>query len=190
MPRFRSLEIVLLVLALGLLTLRPRCGPGQEPTSEALVELTKRLHQRLDDAKRRLAAGDAGPATQAAQTDVVETLDRLIVAAQRQEAAQRSDGGAGASGASTVPKENSPRDIAAAESTAQDDPSSKPGQGPSGDGSPGAWGRLPQREREALLQSLRDRGFPPRYRTILEQYYRSFHPSDARRGKPGPASRE
>ena len=35
------------------------------------------------------------------------------------------------------------------------------------------WGKLPDAERDKILQSLRDR-FPSRYRELVEQYYRAL----------------
>ncbi|MFO0867963.1 MAG: hypothetical protein U0935_03370 [Pirellulales bacterium] len=133
-------------------------------------ELLDRLHTSVAEAVRRLAAGDAGPATQAAQGRVVETLEILREAARRREAGASSSG----SGGGTAAGSNSASRPATAE-TAADRGMPKPTapQTDAGNAS-GAWGRLPAREQAATLQLLRERGFPARYRSLLDRYYRSL----------------
>ncbi|MFO0819221.1 MAG: hypothetical protein U1A77_14840 [Pirellulales bacterium] len=154
--------------------------------ADPIAGIVERARDRLAQAKQLLAQGQTGPDTQAAQTDTLEAIDRLIEAAQRQEAAERQAGGAGASGRTQAPKP-----AASPEQTA--DPSPKPNddnspnmssQPPSG--MPGAWGKLPAKEREKLLRTLGEQGFPPRYRAQLEAYYRGLRtpPSSPTNNKP------
>ncbi len=133
-------------------------------------EVLERLHTSLAEAVRRLAAGDAGPTTQAAQGRVVETLEILREAARRREAGAASSGGGGgtAAGSNTASR---PETAAAAADRGMPKPTSPQADAPDVSG---AWGRLPAREQAATLQLLRERGFPARYRSLLDRYYRSL----------------
>lgn len=56
------------------------------------------------------------------------------------------------------------------------------------------WGKLSDRERDRILQSMTE-GFPPEYRTVLERYYRRLAEEkspktigDGAKAKPAPAA--
>ncbi|MFM7071829.1 MAG: hypothetical protein ACKO38_08570 [Planctomycetota bacterium] len=147
-------------------------GPAAGP------EIAERIVQKLDEVKQGLGRGDTGSKTQAAQSGLVDLLDQLATAAARQEAAEQGQGGGASSGAAAQPKPMP----AASPSIADDEPKPdkaepQPRSSPSSDGPPGAWGKLPAQQREAFLQSLREKRFPARYQRILEQYYRGFRGS-------------
>lgn len=141
-------------------------------------EIADRIVQRLDEVKQGLSRGDTGAKTQAAQSGLVDLLDQLATAAARQEAAEQGQGGGASAGAASQPKPKP----AASPSIADDDPKPdkvgpQPPGSPSSDGPPGSWGKLPAQQRDAFLQSLREKRFPARYQRILEQYYRGFRGS-------------
>ncbi len=152
---------------------------GSAMSTPAGPELAERIVQRLDEIKQAFGRGDTGAKTQAAQTGLVELLDQLAASAERQEAAEQGQGGGAAASAATQPKPMP----APAPSLATDDEQkpdrneSQPPSSPSSEGPPGAWGKLPAQQREAFLQSLREKRFPARYQRILEQYYRGFRGS-------------
>ncbi len=52
------------------------------------------------------------------------------------------------------------------------------------------WGKLSDRERDRILQSMSE-GFPPEYRTVLERYYRRLAEEKSAKtpGKPPPRPR-
>jgi hypothetical protein len=167
-------------------------APTNSTTAPAMADpiagIVERARDRLAQAKQLLAQGQTGPDTQAAQTDTLEAIDRLIEAAQRQEAAERQTGGAGASGRTQAAKP-------AASPEPTTDPSSKPNDDDSPNmssqppaGMPGAWGKLPAKEREKLLRTLGEQGFPPRYRAQLEAYYRGLRTTPASTSNHKPVS--
>ena len=49
------------------------------------------------------------------------------------------------------------------------------------------WGKLSERERDRILQSMSE-GFPPEYRTVLERYYRRLAEEKSAKA-PGSASK-
>jgi hypothetical protein len=158
--------------------------PANAPSMSGPVgpEIADRIVQRLDDIQQALGRGDTGTKTQAAQSGLVELLDQLATAAERQEAAEQGQGGGASAGSAAQPKPMpAPTPSLAADSDQkpeQDAP--QPSGTPSSDGPPGAWGKLPAQQREAFLQSLREKRFPARYQRILEQYYRGFRDSPPR----------
>jgi tetratricopeptide (TPR) repeat protein len=134
-----------------------RAAAEQEPgIMTPIIELMDRSEGRLDEA-------DTGHTTQGVQREIIEKLDELIEMAEKAE--QSSAGSASAS------QSSSPASSASLPGGEGGDPKNlrRVSEGEDED----AWGRLPEREREAVLQTLRER-FPARYRELLEQYYRSI----------------
>jgi hypothetical protein len=113
---------------------------------------------------RRLGRGDSGGEVQGRQQRIVELLDRLIEASEKQEsnAADLNGRGDSRSQASQSPMQQSQLPGASPEGAPGGlDRSVNPGE---------AWGRMPPEQRERILQALDDR-FPARYRRLVEQYY-------------------
>jgi hypothetical protein len=117
------------------------------------------ISRRMDDIRRRLDLGRAGPKVRKVEEGVIEALDKLINELEKQQQQQSAAAG------STL-RPNKP---------AQD---SVPmgGKGP-GDvtkrniGSESDWGNLPPQQREEALQQI-GRDFPAHYRDVIEQYYK------------------
>lgn len=149
---------------------------GQAMNGPAGAVLAERIVQRLDDIQQALGRGDTGAKTQAAQAGLVDLLDQLAAAAERQEAAEQGEGGGASAGAAGQPKPMpAPApSLAADRDEKPEKDGAPPPASPSADGPTGAWGKLPAQQREAFLQSLREKRFPARYQRILEQYYRGF----------------
>ncbi len=149
-------------------------GPAMSGPAGAV--LAERIVQRLDDIQQALGRGDTGAKTQAAQAGLVDLLDQLAAAAERQEAAEQGEGGGASAGAAGQPKPMpAPApSLAADRDEKPEKDGAPPPASPSADGPTGAWGKLPAQQREAFLQSLREKRFPARYQRILEQYYRGF----------------
>lgn len=145
---------------------------------QILTELDRRAPERIGDvrdimnyARRKIANRRLDVTLLARQDEAVNLLDALIEEAEQQEQQQSNsegdgDGNGGGGGNSQGNKPGQ----GAARSTLP--------QGAGGEGSlrklrakPGeAWGKMPAREREQVLQTLQRR-FPSQYRELLEQYY-------------------
>lgn len=156
----------------------PQAAPPSPPPAKSLTD-------PLDEIERRLGQKDLGTATQAAQSSVLEALDRWIADQKKREAAEK---GASGSGSSAGRQKTTARSSADPESSEPEKDTNAPAAGsPSMNGAgQGLWGRLSGPEREAWLQSLRERGFPARYRQQLEQYYRRLSPPSANRSVEPP----
>jgi tetratricopeptide (TPR) repeat protein len=150
---------------------------------QMLRELSERQPRRLGDvydlmkfAERELKHSRTDDEVRVRQEEAVALLDQLITEAEEREQAQSSgsSGGRGGSGRG-APGGLRPGGQPASRSML-------PG-GPGGDVGelrepqrvrPGeAWGAMPPREREALLQALQKQ-FPSQYRDLVEQYYRQL----------------
>jgi len=136
---------------------------GLNRAQEAVAGPLGEVAGLMKDSEDLLRAEQSGEPTQQTQEEIVSLLDELIRKAEEQES-----GGGSASSAS---QSSSPAQSSALPG------GSAPGEVPPGPGegaSPAdAWGNLPDRQREEILQVLRER-FPARYRELLEQYYRDL----------------
>jgi hypothetical protein len=116
------------------------------------------IARRMEDIRRRLDLGRAGPKVRSEEDGVVQSLDKLI---KKLEDEQQEANGSPSSIRSSSPAKES--QIIG-------------GKGP-GDvekkkiGSGSGWGDLPPKEREAALQDV-GRDLPSHYREVIEQYFR------------------
>ncbi|MBN1491871.1 MAG: hypothetical protein JXA69_18310 [Phycisphaerae bacterium] len=149
---------------------------------QILQELQQRRAGGLGDvadlmgyAGRQLNAGLFDRPVTEAQTRAIELLDALIEAteAQEQQAAaqqsvpdgQQQDSSNRAAEAPSKPAEQSTLPQGARDGgPLRPSPVARPGE---------AWGAMPARQREQILQSLRE-NYPSRYRDLVEQYYRQL----------------
>jgi hypothetical protein len=122
------------------------------------------IARRMEDIRRRLELGRAGPKVREVEDGVIASLDKLIEEMEKQ--AEAAAAAAAAAGGSGGPMPNSPA------------PDSMPlgGKGPGqvakkplGDG--GGWGNLPPKERDEALQQI-GQEFPAHYRDVIQQYFR------------------
>jgi hypothetical protein len=135
----------------------------QDDLKELEDDSLDHISRRMDDVRRRLDLGRAGPKVRKVEDGVIESLDKLIkkIEDQRQQQQQSSAGG------NTLRPSNP-----AQESVPMD------GKGP-GDvtkrdiGSESNWGDLPPKEREEALQQI-GRDFPSHYRDVIEQYFKKL----------------
>lgn len=145
---------------------------------QILTELDSRAPERIGDvrdimnyARRKLSNKRVDDDLVEKQERAVALLNTLIEEAENQEQQQNGDGEGGGGGSDG----------------GGDSQGQNPGGGanrstkPSGDGATGelrrlrakpgeAWGKMPPRDREKVLQTLQRR-FPSQYRELLEQYY-------------------
>jgi len=147
--------------------------------TQIVTELSRRIPRRLGDvrdllafARRHLRHGDTGEQVKGRQAEAVAILNDLIDEAESREKSQASGAGKGG-GQRGGAAGGSPGGGGAKQSQlyggAAPETRLRRGQVKPGD----AWGRMPPKEREAILQSLQQQ-FPGRYRELLEQYYRQL----------------
>ena len=123
------------------------------------------IARRMRDVTRRLDQGRAGPKTRQVQDGVIESLDKLIAAIekQQQESQCQSSSGAGGSGRGGEGKPMDDSRLAdgkgAGEVTRRDL------------GDADGWGNLPPHKRDEALQQI-GREFPAHYREAIEQYFK------------------
>ena len=113
---------------------------------------------RMKVVVKDLSQAETGEPVQVEQAAIIQDLDALIAELEKQCAACKNG----------VKPNNPTRGLA--------DSVIKSGTGGMGDlGQVGTlekdWGKLSERERDRILQSMSE-GFPPEYRTVLERYYR------------------
>ncbi len=128
------------------------------------------IARRMDDIRRRLNLGRAGPKVRKEEDGVIESLDKIIKKIEEQQ--QQCSGGAGGSVRSSSPAPDS-RILG--------------GKGPGevvkkNIGSESGWGDLPPKEREEAMQQI-GRDFPSHYRDAIEQYFRRLAAEGGERGE-------
>ncbi|MCG3125967.1 MAG: hypothetical protein CHACPFDD_00795 [Phycisphaerae bacterium] len=154
-------------------------GDGPEAVligaKQLLLEIERREIGSLDEvaglmtySAARLNVADGGERTRVRQEEAVKLLDKLIEEAEQREQQCKAGGSKQGKAPKQSPKKPRSESVAPA------------GQGTigelheSGKADPGdMWGKLPELEREKILQSLRSR-FPSRYRELVEQYHRAL----------------
>ena len=125
------------------------------------------ISRRMDDIRRRLDLGRAGPKVRKVEDDVIASLDKLIEEMEKQQQQQQSSGGGSQSQPSSPAQES--RILG--------------GRGP-GDvdrkniGSKSGWGDLPPKQRQEALQQI-GKDFPSHYREVIEQYFRKLAGEEA-----------
>ncbi len=123
------------------------------------------IARRMRDVTRRLDQGRAGPRTREVQDGVIESLDKLIAAIEKQQQqcqqqGASSAGGAGRGGEGKPMEDSQLADGKGAGDVARRDLGDKDG-----------WGNLPPHQRDEALQQI-GREFPAHYREAIEQYFK------------------
>jgi hypothetical protein len=153
------------------------------------------IARKMDNVERRLELARGGPQTQKQQKEIVDRLDELIKQLenqQKQQQQQQQQGGKpGEQPGGQCPNggqpgqgqgQGPPSDNIQASSPQQDSMGGN-GKGP-GNVDPKklkemaeVWGKLPERERaKAMLELTRD--MPPRYREVIENYFKKLAQSE------------
>lgn len=115
--------------------------------------------RRMDDIRRRLDLGRAGPKVRKVEKGVIESLDKLIKKLEDEQ--QQQSGGGGGNLQPRTPMQDS--QIAGG---------SGPGNVQKKDiGSESGWGDLPPKERDEAMQQI-GRDFPSHYHDAIQQYFR------------------
>jgi hypothetical protein len=121
------------------------------------------ISRRMDDIRRRLDLGRAGPKVRKVEDDVIASLDKLIEELEKQQQQQQAASSGGGQSQSSTPAQES-RLLG--------------GRG-RGDvdrkniGSKSGWGDLPPKQRDEALQQI-GKDFPSHYREVIEQYFRKL----------------
>jgi len=124
------------------------------------------IARRMDDIRRRLDLGRAGPKVRGVEDGVIASLDKLIEEAEKQQQAAAAAAAARGARGTLRPSQPAP------------DSMPVPGQGP-GEvtkkpiGNSSGWGELPPRQRQEALQQI-GKDFPAHYRDVIEQYFRKL----------------
>ncbi len=128
------------------------------------------IARRMDDVRRRLDLGRAGPKVREVEDGVIKSLDKLIEEMEAKAAAAAAMAAAGAQGNI---RSSSPA------------PDSMPlgGKGPGNVtkkdiGHESGWGNLPAKQRQEALQQI-GKDFPAHYRDVIEQYFRKLASEDS-----------
>ena len=128
------------------------------------------IARRMDDVRRRLDLGRAGPKVREVEDGVIKSLDKLIEEMEAKAAAAAAMAAAGAQGNI---RSSSPA------------PDSMPlgGKGPGNVtkkdiGNESGWGNLPAKQRQEALQQI-GKDFPAHYRDVIEQYFRKLASEDS-----------
>lgn len=147
--------------------------------TQIVTELSRRVPRQLGDvrdllvfARRHIRQGDTGEPVRQRQQEAVAMLDDLIKEAEEQEKSQSSaSSGSKSRGGKSgqQPGQGGGAKQSQLYRGSAPDANLRRTQARPGE----AWGRMPPREREAILQSMQQQ-FPGRYRELLEQYYKQL----------------
>ena len=126
------------------------------------------IARRMDDIRRRLDLGRAGPKVRSVEDGVIASLDKLIDQMEKQQQAAAAAAAAASRQGRGSAKPMAPMpDSRPAEMKGAGDVAKKPIGDQSG------WGNLPPRERQEALQQI-GKDFPAHYRDVIEQYFRKL----------------
>ncbi|MGD9723405.1 MAG: hypothetical protein AB7O59_18915 [Pirellulales bacterium] len=129
------------------------------------------IARRMDDIRRRLDLGRAGPKVREVEDGVIASLDKMIEEMEKQQQAAAA-AAARAAGRGGSPQPGTP--LPDSRPVEQKGPGEVAGK-PIGDKS--GWGNLPPRERQEALQQI-SKEFPAHYRDMIEQYFRKLASDD------------
>jgi hypothetical protein len=125
------------------------------------------IARRMDDIRRRLDLGRAGPKVREVEDGVIASLDKLIKKMEDEQQAAAAAAAAAAGGGKQAAPSNPLPDSMPVEQKGPGQVAKKP----IGDGS--GWGQLPPKERQEALQQI-GKDYPAHYRDMIEQYFRKL----------------
>jgi len=186
---------------------KPTIEPALSPEDEALLRSLEgeglqgesgqdpltRVGNKMRRVERLIAEGDISQETRSRQQEIVRQLDTLIEQIKRnKKSSAQSQASPGGSRRTSVGQPNRPSQQPG-EQTARKparDSTDRIGQEAEQEVDQAAiqammkriWGRLPQRQREEMIQLSADQ-FLPKYATEIEKYFRRLAEEDERRGE-------
>jgi hypothetical protein len=128
------------------------------------------IARRMDDVRRRLDLGRAGPKVREVEDGVIASLDKLIDEMEKQQQAAAAAAAAG-SGRGNMHPSMPAQDSRPMQGKGPGEVAKKPIGNQSG------WGDLPPRQRQEALQQI-GKDFPAHYRDMIEQYFRKLANED------------
>ncbi|MEZ6241947.1 MAG: hypothetical protein R3B57_02795 [Phycisphaerales bacterium] len=154
-----------------------RAELDRELSQQEAAQAFEQAATLMGETAMRLAdAGDTGLATQRLQEDIIRKLDAVIEAAQRNQQQQNSSSSSQQQQNQQQPSQ--PQEQQQAQNPQGDNrdenmpPSRRDGPlRPEIESARAAWGALPQRVRDSLMQGLSDR-YSSLYERLTETYYR------------------
>jgi hypothetical protein len=142
----------------------------QEDLKELEDDSLDHISRRMDDIRRRLDLGRAGPKVRDVEDGVIRSLDKMIKKLEDQEQQQSAN-------------ENSSLQSNRPASDSRPMGGKGPGQVTKKEiGSGSGWGDLPPKERDEAMQQI-GRDFPSQYRDAIEQYFRRLASEGEKSGK-------
>ncbi len=123
------------------------------------------IARRMDDIRRRLDLGRAGPKVREVENGVIASLDKLIEQLEQQQ--QAAAAAAAAAGRGSARPSNPLPDSMPIQQKGPGEVVKKPVGNESG------WGNLPPKDRQEALQQI-GKDFPAHYRDMIEQYFRKL----------------
>ena len=118
------------------------------------------IARRMEDIRRRLDLGRAGPKVRSIEDGVIKSLDDLIKKIEDQQ--QQQDAGSGSLQSSSPAQESRLLGGKGRGEVTQKNVGAKSG-----------WGDLPPKQREEAMQQI-GRDFPAHYREVIEQYFKKL----------------
>jgi len=123
------------------------------------------LSRTMADVQRRLGLNRVGEKVQEEEKEIIERLDKII---KKLEDQQRGGGGGCGGGSNPQGGQGSPAQdsrVMRGKGAGHVDKAAQKGAS--------AWGNLPEKERQRMLQAL-GRDFPAHYRSAIEEYFRKL----------------
>jgi hypothetical protein len=125
------------------------------------------IARRMEDIRRRLDLGRAGPKVREVEDGVIASLDKLIEEMEKQQQQAAAAAAAGGGGRGNMRPMQPAQDSVPMGGKGPGDVAKKPIGNQSG------WGNLPPHERQEALQQI-GKDFPAHYRDMIEQYFRKL----------------
>ena len=163
---------------------------GDAPEAQPSNDPFERLTQQIRDAESRLRRVDSGDKTQELQRQIVDDLDKLIAQIEKEQQQQQNQ----SKSSQSQNKKPGPPQPQQQPSQPQQQPGSgekdsenandsqegtrsstarKPDPGRMRSLLEKAWGSLPERERQDVMQSSVD-DFPTKYQFVIEEYFKTL----------------
>jgi hypothetical protein len=171
---------------------KPSDGPpgGDAPETQPSDDPFERLTQQIRDAEKRLRRVDTGEQTQEMQRKIVDDLEKLIAQIEQQQQQQQQQN---QSQSQSKPQSQSQPQPKPGEPQQQQRPQSEQDSDQAKDSQEGtrssknqkpdpgrlqsllekAWGSLPERQRQDVMQSSVD-DFPAKYQAVIEEYFKTL----------------
>lgn len=139
-----------------------------EPDLKALKDDSlDHIARRMDDIRRRLDLGRAGPKVRSVEDGVIASLDKLIDDMEKQQQAAAAAAAASGGGKGGLQPNQPAPDSTPMQGKGPGEVTKKPIGNSSG------WGELPPRQRQEALQQI-GKDYPAHYRDMIEQYFRKL----------------